>query len=458
MTEIVSSYHHNIEKNRRRKHKPVPHPIDVSVDGLKDAISKNNFTTAIKIINKIDKNLLDKNILIFVIESKNQKIVDKIINKIDTTKIPFDEDILKSALRTRNSNIVRNVVDYTTDRNLFVKYKNQIQKSILKQKDIINLAGQILSHKDNNSFDRELQDVVVDMYLSVVKDHFSKSNIPKNFPIKQFEDSINESKYFLNNPRAINFNSLNDDNKFLVLPVYSEGHCFSTVVRKLEDEKISLTFVNLGHRPFEKFGEDNQYKEFVYAKQDALKILKDYSLNVRLDYPEKVVSTERAYNNFARTSIEKYTLNVTSRDQKQGNCFLKNIEKGIRLALSLGLSKTEDKNFNPNNLRVSVEGEGKYKVKFLKPIHKAGDKTNDNTELSTVELRRDLINKLTEKFPEYKVGIIKEWDKYELRKNNTVDKIDVMEIDTPLLNVKPNKLMEIKVNNNNNNNCFSLGI
>ena len=190
MTEIVSSYHHNIEKNRRRKHKPVPHPIDVSVDGLKDAISKNNFTTAIKIINQIDKNLLDKNILIFVIESKNQKIVDKIINKIDKTKIPFDEDILKSALRTRNSNIVRNVVDYTTDRNLFVKYKNQIQKSILKQKDIINLAGQILSHKDNNSFDRELQDVVVDMYLSVVKDHFSKSNIPKNFPIKQFEDSI----------------------------------------------------------------------------------------------------------------------------------------------------------------------------------------------------------------------------------------------------------------------------
>ncbi|MFT4283196.1 MAG: hypothetical protein ACMXX6_02105, partial [Candidatus Woesearchaeota archaeon] len=90
-----------------------------------------------------------------------------------------------------------------------------------------------------------------------------------------------------------------------------------------------------------------------------------------------------------------------------------NIEKGIRYALALGLSKTENKEFDPNSLRVAVEGEGKYKVKFLKPVHKTGDKTN---ELTTLELRRDLVNALIKKFPEFESQINREWEIYEKRK------------------------------------------
>jgi hypothetical protein len=385
-------------------------------DVLKEAIKTKMDDIVRVVIQRVDKKFINKEILKLAIDTKVAKIAYTLGKYSD--KDIYDKEILEKALASKSPDMVRAVVDYTTDKKLFADYKEQIQKAILNEGDIRNLTAQILSRRDNESFDREMQELVVDIYLDVINDHFIKSSIPKDFPIKEFEKSIQDSRYFFSNPDAINFDSLNKENKFLLIPVYSYGHAFSAVVRKLEDENFSVTFVNLGARPFERDRAGNQYKEFIYSKEDAIKVLKDHSYSIRLYYPQRAVDTRKAYQNFSKDAKEQYLLHVTSRDQKVGNCFLKNIEKGIRYALALGLSKTEDKNFDPNTLRVAIEGGGKYKVKFLKPIHKAGEKTND---LETVALRRDLINALLKKFPEYEKVIMQEWNMYQKRKekNNT---------------------------------------
>jgi hypothetical protein len=383
-------------------------------DILKESIHTKLEDIVRVVAQRVDKKLINKEILKLAIDTHLGKIVYT-LGKYSDKEI-FDKEVLERALSTKTPDVVRAVVDYTTDKKLFSDYKEQIQKAILNAKDIRNLTAQILSRKDNESFDREMQELVVDIYLDVINDHFKKSSIPKDFPIKEFEKSIEDSRYFFSNPDAINFDSLNKANKFLIIPVYSYGHAFSAVVRKLEEDKFSVTFVNLGARPFERDRSGNQYKEFVYNKEDAIKVLKDHSYSIRLYYPKRAVDTRKAYQNFAKDAKEEYLLHLTSRDQKVGNCFLKNIEKGIRYALALGLSKTEDKSFDPNTLRVGIEGGGKYKVKFLKPIHKPGDKTND---LETVALRKDLIDALLKKFPEYEKVIMQEWTLYQKRKEKT---------------------------------------
>jgi hypothetical protein len=281
---------HTIAKKRRRNANYNSEPLDISYANLTKTIVARDFKNSNKIIRKIDRNLLDKNILLLTVESRNKNTLYNLVDKIDKTKVQFDRQVLEVALTTKLSSVIKIIVDHVQDRQLFIDYKDKIQQGILTKKDITNLAEQILSQKDNNSFDKELQDVVLDLYTHVIENNFKKSKISKDFPIKDFMESLEESRYFLKNPRAINFNRLEqsqNNNNFLVLPVYSEGHAFSVVAKKLPNEdKYSLTFVNLGHRPFENF-KNNQYKEFIYTKEDALDILKKYSINVRLDYPEK---------------------------------------------------------------------------------------------------------------------------------------------------------------------------
>lgn len=381
-------------------------------DILKQAFSTNS-PSIVKIIAKnSDSSFFDKEMLKEAVNSKNGNVVSEIAKY--TKPSYFDREILNKALETKEPDVVRAIVDRIYDMNIFVEYKNKIRAAILSGKDVKNFAAQILSHSDNESFDREMQETVLDIYTDVISKHFKKKDIPVNFPMKEFEDSIKESRYYFSNPNGINFDSLKNKNRFLILPIFATGHAFSAVVRKLDDsEKISVTLVNLGTRPLEIIGKGNQYKEFVYTPENALKILKDHSYNVRLYYPERAVDTIEAYQNFKNKSIESYTVNVTSRDQKVGNCFLKNIEKGVRYALALGLSKANDKNFDPSSLRVTRGSGKKQKVKFLKPIHSPCEKTND---LTTLELRDELIKSLISKFPDYKSEIMEEWKIYKERK------------------------------------------
>ena len=377
----------HIAKKRKRRKKPDYTPKVYTKDDLIKAIENKNSMMANRIITKIDKNLLD-------------------------------DKVLQVALKYKNSSIIKNVVDYTSHKDLAFNYKNELQQIILKSNDIENLVGQMLSHKDNESFDREMQGLVYDVYLDTIKKHYNKGNINNNFNLNNFQDSMNLSQKFLYNPKSINLDNV-DKNKFLLLPVYSEGHAFSALAKKINDDKYSITFVNLGARPHENFSEDNKYKEFIYTKKDAEHILKQFSINARTDYPHKVVNVERAYKTFAKKSIEEYTLHVDSHNQKVGNCFTKNIEKGIRFAVSIELSKAEYNDFNSNQLRKQINKP--YKVKFLKPLFKNIDKNINNKELSTISLRKDLIDSIIKKFPQYNMIIKQEWNRYDRRKAQKMD-------------------------------------
>ena len=402
--------HETFEKRgRRRRHNYTDTPI--TLDELKNSINQKSYSRAYFILRNIDAKELDQETLKLSIKLKNHKFLEKVINKIDKSKVNFDEDVLKLSLSMKVPSVTRLIVDQISDKELFINYKTEIQKGILVKKDVLNMVGQILSFKDNESFDKEMQDVILDTYIEVLKKDIVKQELPKSFPAKEFESSLNESRYFMFNPKDINLDSLDDKNRFLMTPVFSMGHAFSVVSNKLDDNRYSLTFVNLGDRPFEKG--DKQYKEFVYTKYEATKILKDYSIDIRLDYPQKVVNTRTAYKNFAKTALESYNLNVTSRDQKTGNCFTKNLEKGIRYALALGISQSNEAGFNPSDLRVSREGEGVYKVKFLKPIHRFGEKTNDFT---TLQLKEELMKEIIKKFPSCKEEINIQFNEYKMYK------------------------------------------
>lgn len=372
-------------KKRKKRNADYNYKVDYSLNGLKDAIQRKSLHLTEKIIQKIDKTLISQEIFDLAYESKNR-------------------------------DIIRLISDYTQDTNLLYKNKDKLQQSILKQRDIRNLVGQILSSKDNESFDKEMQSVVYDLYVEVVEKHYKNGNINKNFPIDDFKKSMEQSQKFLFNQKSINLDSIKDG-KFLLLPVYCEGHAFSAVARKLNDDKYSLTFANLGARPFEQFG-DNKYKEYVYTKADAERVLKQFSLNVRLDYPEKAVSVEKAYKTFEKNALENYTLNVDSLNQKTGNCFTKNIEKSIRFAISSMLAEVEYKNFDMDKLRLNA-GEP-FKPKFLKPLYHGKDKYANKKELSTINLKTDLMEALSKKFPQYDMIIKNALKTYKHNKEQNI--------------------------------------
>jgi hypothetical protein len=391
-------------------------------DILSSSVKTNILDIYKEVSTKTPQRFFDKSILKIAVEGKNQEILKDIASKSKPDF--FDYHIMECALKTKNPDTVRTISNYTTDIHVFSKYKEQISKTILNEEDIRNFSAQVLSRSDNTSFDVEMQETVLDIYMDVILKHFKKGSIPKGFPMESFEKSVEQSRFFFSCPDRINFDSLEEKNKFLILPIYSYGHAFSAIVKKTDaPEKYSVTFINLGARPFEVSGKGNAYKEYVYKKKDALAVLKDHSYNVRLHYPERSVTTQKAYRNFGQNALEEYTINVSSRDQKVGNCFLKNIEKGLRYALALGLSKTEDQNFSEASLRVTAQSGQKLKVKFLKPIHKKGDPTND---LTTTQLRKELMIALSKRFPEYENTILEEWNIYKNRKESTTNVAPVL--------------------------------
>jgi hypothetical protein len=140
-----------------------------------------------RITPKLDTQNFDSSLLKLALESDNSKIFNLIASK--TNFKYFDESILKLSLKFNNADIVKNVVDRIEDYQLLINYKDKIQKCILKEKDILNLTGQILSRLNNNSFDREMQELVLDIYLDTMsKSRFEDFKRKVNSTIDLFVD------------------------------------------------------------------------------------------------------------------------------------------------------------------------------------------------------------------------------------------------------------------------------
>lgn len=146
-----------------------------------------------------------------------------------------------------------------------------------------------------------------------------------------FQSSIKTSKDCFEDlskvPSEIQKLKPNNDDSFIIFPLLATGHLFSSVIRKREEnghEKYSLLVVNLGGRSGEK-GNHEQYEEFVFNSRE--KLMK------ALDFSRAVTPVSKVYASFNLNSDEKYINTIKSRDQIVGNCYLKEVEKGIKAAL-----------------------------------------------------------------------------------------------------------------------------
>jgi hypothetical protein len=391
------------------------------LNNIKFAISEVNVTNLRDFLDVIDDKILQKDIIELAINSGDCSIIDLVLEKAAPESM--DREIISKAIKTEDKEIIKLVADNIGDKVVFLENRERLQNAILGEEDIKSIAGQILSVSENDSVDCEMQEILLEMYLDVVKKYFNKGDLPKNFPMNQFSESILESIFFIAAPERINFESLNEKRRFLLLPVYTKGHAFCAYVRKQEEDKYSITFINLDVSSKQSAKGINSYEEYIYTKKRALDILDIFSFSARNYFLSKTVDTEFAYSTFKYLSMEKYNINVVSRNQKLGNCFIKNMEKGLRYALAIELSKAIDENFETSSLRIDNKTKDineKYRVKFLEPFFKAGNRRNNFT---TLQLKEELVKSLTNKFFKYKNEINSEWSVYKSKKENNSSEI-----------------------------------
>lgn len=391
------------------------------VDRVNDLIlDKETINTAIKSKSELvvryccdkSKVSVDKETLSLAIETGNNLILKHVL-KIKSVD-GVDRDILKKALNSNNKYIMREVLDAITDPQIIKEYETSIRKALFTQNDIKNYIGQLLSDSGNTNNDYEYQALTFDIYKDIIKQNYLNDFVPKNFDINSFEKSLDESKLYHNLHNNIDFSSLNDHNRFLILPLSSEKHNFSCLISREKDNKnLSVTLVNLGSLPSE--NSNSSYVEYIIEESYLKSLLQKYAQNPRKSFRRE--SVEFVYNDFAQNSQAVYPLNISSRRQKVGNCFIKNIEKAIRLALSKSLTRTIDSEFNDEDLRFNGINEKPYRIKFMKPLQKGIHKSN---YINTIDFKRQLIQLVVKMFPEWKSSINEQWNKYFIRKSDTI--------------------------------------
>lgn len=122
---------------------------------------------------------------------------------------------------------------------------------------------------------------------------------------------------------------------FLIIPLLSNKHLLCAVVRK-NNEGYSATLVNSsrGGRRGDDRGDHVAYEEYLFAKQNVAKLIDAINLTKHSwEYSSKL-STNQIYDVYKCYSDKKYPLYVVSRDQKDGNCYVKEVEKAIKYALA----------------------------------------------------------------------------------------------------------------------------
>jgi tetratricopeptide (TPR) repeat protein len=113
----------------------------------------------------------------------------------------------------------------------------------------------------------------------------------------------------------------NKSDSFVIKSLYSYDHAFSAVVRKIDND-YSFTVVNKGGRmPHRK-----QFEEFIIKPERLDNMLKE--LNQR----NQKVSIEDIYLTIQAGASKRIPLNISSKNQKVGNCYIKEPENAIKFA------------------------------------------------------------------------------------------------------------------------------
>jgi hypothetical protein len=208
---------------------------------------------------------------------------------------------------------------------------------------ILEQVGMILNQQPNlNSFKENVDDLLR-IYGDVlvhngVEENFRKSlgdsrDYFKNFPA--LNQSIDTAFFARNLMRNIGKLRLGDEKSFFLHPLLGGDHLFVGIIRKIkevdeitqkEQEKYSFVVVNLGDRKLEE-NKNTSHIEYLFHQR------KDLDMFLLKSGKKNFEEVDQIYEELQEKANEFYYLNIYARDQRLGNCYIKEFEKGIKTAL-----------------------------------------------------------------------------------------------------------------------------
>jgi hypothetical protein len=225
------------------------------------------------------------------------------------------------------------------------EYERHLTPSERKKLDLIH---QVLNNHSNFSEERNnIRNLIVTYEKLLCKNDVTLSN-SLNKSVEALKD---QSKI----TQCISELSLNNSKSFLIMPLMSYDHVFSAVFRKIDDG-FSAIIVNKGGRPF-----PTQFVEYQMDEYHANKLVNHLVSSFGKE------SIPSIYKSFADHSAFTYKLNIVSKDQKVGNCFIKEPENAIKFAFST-------KDFNKEDFKNLREGKLQFRSKWdaiTSDMHKA---------------------------------------------------------------------------------------
>jgi hypothetical protein len=229
----------------------------------------------------------------------------------------------------------------------FSQISQPTTRSAYRKSYIMNQVNCILSLDRNRQTDYRNVSELFDTYNKVLAD---KSDGDFKNSIKKSKESFEKQCFGDSAVHKYEIEALEKNNasSFLIVPLVSTNHLFCAVVRKT-DEGFSATLVNAskGGRRGDDRGSYVGYQEYVFANGNEVKLLDIFE---KLKHGFGILSrvtNEGIYKMFENAKDTGYPLNIVSRDQKDGNCYVKEPEKAIKFALDTSNLSLE----NIKNLR-----------------------------------------------------------------------------------------------------------
>lgn len=239
---------------------------------------------------------------------------------------------------------------------------------------VLDLSQQILNSRINIFEEHENLDELFKIYNKVLNNYINEAT----------EESLDSSKKSLldNDLQKLFVIKLkpNESDSFLIVPIIASGHMFAGVIRKYDD-LYSLIVVNKAN----KF-KDSKHVEYLFTK-DGIILMLDTVLNAKFSVP-------KIYSKLKLNSLDHYNLSIESREQKLGNCFIKEPENAIKFAVATS-------NGDINSLKKYRDSKVINKIKW--PI-------------STTESHKGFIEELVREYPQFKDELINELDIYVTNK------------------------------------------
>ena len=202
----------------------------------------------------------------------------------------------------------------------------------------LDLVHQVLNNHSNFSEERNnIRNLIVTYEKLLCKNDVTLSN------------SLNKSVEALKDQnktiQCLSELQLNNSKSFLIMPLMSYDHVFSSVWRKI-DEGFSAIIVNKGGRPF-----SSQFIEYHMDEYHANKLIN----HLVSSFGQKSIPS--IYQDFSKNSAFTYKLNIMSKDQKVGNCFIKEPENAIKFSFAT-------KNFTKQDFENLRQGKSQFYSKW----------------------------------------------------------------------------------------------